>query len=149
MALEICQWNLSLSLSGIPLNRAYSPTGPTAPATTLILPNNKDQLVKYVAVDCIYNQQGDILINDYELHIILFHFNNIQIRNNLFFPPPTTLSTIQMTLNKSNPIIKVNEYLGGLIIANSTVFRNKIVLNNSTNPINSTVSFILSMYYDK
>lgn len=145
MALQIAQWNLQLTLTGIPANRAYSPIGPN---TRLILPTERNVLVRKITVDAIYNNSGDIIINDYNINFFLIH-KNIEIFRNNFFVQNTSVNEIIISINKKNPVYILNEYIGGINILSSNTYRNQLILNNSLSPLNNTVSFLLTMYYDK
>jgi hypothetical protein len=146
MALQIAQWNLELNLTGIPANRAYSPVGPN---TEFIIPSEKNVLVKYITLDGIYSQSGDIVLLDYQLTFTLIYVNNQRIRNNI---PIVTSGIsippfINIVINKNNPKINLNEQIIGLGGVSSNVERSVVKLNNSVTPITGNVNLILSMYY--
>jgi hypothetical protein len=147
MALQIAQWNLTLNLTGIPANRAYSPVGSNS---SLILPTQKNVLVKKIGLDSIYNQPGDICIIDYTLLFNELWFNGTDkiVDKPLTTTGLTNTEFIQYPLSKKIPIINVNRIFGGLLFTNSVFSRNNIILNNSSSAINSTLSFLLSIYYE-
>lgn len=146
MALQIAQWNLNLGLSTIPTNRQFNVVGSDS---ILLLPTNKNVLIKYIALDSIYNQSGDICIKDFTLNFSFFNFNNIQYEANnpIVSTGLNSQSNFYISLNKQNPFKTINKIFGGLNFFNSNTIRNSIVLNNSSNPINSTATFLLSIYY--
>jgi hypothetical protein len=147
MALQIAQWNLTLTLTGIPANRAYSFVGSNS---SLILPTDKNFLIKKIALDAVYNNSGDIVLIDYQLKFTYINRDNIELSAD---KPIITTNLIPMVvttflLNKSNPIINSNVIAGGLLFENNINQLNSFILNNSTSALTSTVSFLVSIYYE-
>jgi hypothetical protein len=150
MAYQILQFNIQNNLSTIPLNRAFSPAGSNS---NLIFPNEKEVLIKKICLDCVYNQSGDILIEYYSLIFSFINNSNVEKRNDFARIINPTLEGFNFNsqlieLNKYNPIKDVNYIAKGLRFINASFIRNSIVLNQSINPINSTLNFLLSIYYE-
>jgi hypothetical protein len=151
MALQIAQWNLQYDLSSV------SPTGSKALSfiggnQSIILPTNKDVLVKKIALHCIYNQSGDDVVNYYSLNFRPYHYNNLPIINNNYilinplFSANTNIPPI-IELNKNNPIKNINCYFAGLHTVNNSTYSNTLIFNQTTNPL-TNASFLLSIYYE-
>lgn len=147
MALQIAQWNLELTLTGIPANRAYSFVGSNS---SLILPTNKNVLIKKIALDAVYNNSGDIILLDYQLRFAYINIDDSVLLANRAITQTglTSISSIPIILNKSNPIINSNVYAGGLIFSNNINLLNSLILNNSISALTSTVSFLITIYYE-
>lgn len=148
MALQIAQWNLNFNAIGFPANRAASIEGSNS---SLILPIDKNVLIKKISLDCVYNTQGNIVILDFDLFFELLNINNISTRSNSPLVTSGFISNnlFSININKSNPIINFNEYGNGILFTNYSTVRNKIILNNTANPITSNISFLISIYYVK
>jgi hypothetical protein len=151
MALEIAQWNLQYDLS------AVSPTGTKGFSfvggnQSFILPTNKDVLIKKIALDCIYNNSGNDVVQYYSLNFRIYHFNNIAKSNNdyILINPvnnPLNEQSPLIELNKNNPIKSINSFFGGLHTLNNSVYANTLIFNNTSNALTS-VSFLLSIFYE-
>jgi hypothetical protein len=151
MALQIVQWNLQYDLSGV------SPTGTKGFSfvggnQSFILPTNKDVLIKKIALDCIYNNSGNDVVKYYSLNFRIYHFNNIGKTNNDYIlinpiSSATNETTPLIELNKSNPIKSINSFFGGLHTDPNTIRSNTLIFNNTSNALTS-VSFLLSLYYE-
>jgi hypothetical protein len=147
MALQIAQYNLELTLTGIPANREYSFVGSNS---YLILPTDKNVLIKKISLDAVYNNSGDIVLIDYQLRFLYINQDNISLSANKAIITTGLLPavTIPFLLNKSNPIINSNVIAGGLLFQNNINQLSSLILNNSTSALTSTVSFLVTIYYE-
>jgi hypothetical protein len=146
MPLQIANFNIELNLTGIPANRAYSPSSFNS---SLLLPNNQNRFIKKISINSIYNNQGDIIVNYYAINFRLINFDNIILENStpIITSGFSQTQSIIYEINKNKPIININEFAEGINF-NTTALNNTLILNNSVTPIASTVSFLLSIYYD-
>jgi hypothetical protein len=151
MALQICQFVATVNLSGIPANRVFAIPNPVN-SQSLLLPTNKNVLIKKISVDCVYNQSGDLCISDYTLQFfpIQFNTNIINVNNginvNNFF-----LDINGILINKKNNMANLNILAAGLklnLFSSNFPLQSSLVLSNTTSPITSNASFLITFYYE-
>jgi hypothetical protein len=151
MALQIAQWNLQYDCSSISPtgNKAVSISGPNNPLD-LILPVDKDVLIKKIAVDCIYNNAGNDVIKYYSIFFRKLHKDRILLENDRFIlvnPLSAQTSRTFLSLDKNQPVKNVNEFFGGLRLVSNVLDNSSLIFNNTTNNLTS-VSFLISIYYE-
>lgn len=151
MALEICQFVATVNLSGIPANRVLNIPNPVN-AQSLLLPTNKNVLIKKIAVDCVYNQSGDLCISDYTLQFFPIQFNtNIINVNNGIIINNFFIDTNGILINKKNNIANLSILGAGLklnLFTSGSNPQSSLVLSNTTSPITSNASFLITLYYE-
>jgi hypothetical protein len=152
MALQIAQWNLQYDCSSISPtgNKAVSILGPTG-GLDLVLPVDKDVLIKKISVDCIYNTPGNDILKYYSIFFRKLHRDRALIENDRFIlinPSVSPLNLRQfLSLDKNQPVKNVNEFFGGLRIMNNVFDTSSLIFNQTTNNLTS-VSFLISIYYE-
>jgi hypothetical protein len=120
----------------------------------IILPLNKNVLIKKVIVNCVFNRANSgIIINDWFLNLQLLSFtNNINSNDRPILINPTNNSTIPgsnvISLNKNNPFQNLNEIFGGFRLSSAIGLSNFYTLNNNTFLVNDSLNFNISIYYD-
>jgi len=148
MALQICQFVANHSLAGLPANRILFLGN--NPNTKCILPNNKNVLIKKIAVDCIYNQQSEVIVINYFLNLRFEHYdlrpivsNHFRAVNNSAFD---TATPIIMEFNKLNPLIECNFIAGAFDV--SAIGSNNFISLGLGGLVSSNISFLITIYYE-
>jgi hypothetical protein len=147
MALQIAQFVANHNLTGLPANRILLLGNNTS--VRMVLPNNKNVLIKKIAVDCIYNQQSAIVILDYCINVNFRFFDLQLIQPNRFTVINSTAfgsNVISIQLNKQNPIINLNTIAGSFDL--SATGSNNFVSLGLGGTVNSNISFLITVYYE-
>lgn len=149
MALQICHWIANYNQASIPASRVFAPIT-ASPA--LLFPTQSNVLIKSISVNCVMNQNTDLVINDFALQLAF-----IQKVNASFVVPNqailinasyVNLGQIITVINKKNQNINVDFVAGGFGFQ-AFVNCNKLALSNSSTLLNTPVSFLISAYYEK
>lgn len=151
MALQICQFVANVNLTGIPANRVFLIPNPVF-NQFLILPTEKNVLIKKIAVDCVYNQDGNLCVSDYTFQFFPIQYNSNIINvyngisiNNFFSDINSILINKKNNLQNLNILaggLKINGFIGGINGQSS------IKLSNTISTINSNISFLITIYYE-
>jgi hypothetical protein len=147
MALQICSFKADYSLTGIPANRIFNPVNNSS--TRFILPLNKNVKIKKIALDVVYNSNGEICVLDYSLGIQFRQFNNqlLPILNPILLNGSQLgFNSFSVFLNKKNPFIDVNFEAGDFIIQSAG--RGNLIQLSNNGIILSNISFLITIYYE-
>jgi hypothetical protein len=145
MALQIASFDVRI----IPTNFERNVPGPTMPID-LIIPTEKDVIVKKIICNCVFSSPSNVIISDYSINFLLLHRDRINLSNNnllIINPISGFINSNQLIgfTKKSNSKL-LNIKIGGLRFINSNF--GSFLLNNNNFLNTDNVIFKLSIYYE-